>query len=112
MYKKIKRYSRKAQGIISAYRYARNNDFSLLSDVYSSYSSAKARAFKDCIDLMNEKNGYGLYITSHNTNVFTCAFQVDENNEHLLYYITPSNITIVILEDEETRTRQLNGYDY
>ena len=58
-----------------------------LSDVYGSYSKNKERAFRDCKDLCEDKNGWGLCIIAHNANYFTVKFTTDEG----IYIITKSN---------------------
>lgn len=62
-----------------------------LEDCYKSYSYAKARAFKSCLNDMEYFNGYGMRIISHNLNVFTCGFMyTDELTGVLKFrYITP-----------------------
>ena len=48
-----------------------------LDDVYGSVSSAKARAWRDCIDWCAETNGRNFRIISHNTFQFSVAWELD-----------------------------------
>lgn len=70
----IKATTKQAQGFIESYNRA---TATTLSDVYGSYSTAKARAFRYCMERVEEENGYGPRIISCNCNVFTFAFKVD-----------------------------------
>lgn len=45
-----------------------------LDKVYGRYSSAKYRAWRDCERRCAERNGYGLSVITHNSNVFTAGF--------------------------------------
>lgn len=64
-----------------------------LSDVYGSYSSAKARAWEHCESLCAELDGFNLCITSANTFVFTAQFEFDnpDNGRPMVCCITPSH---------------------
>lgn len=63
-----------------------------LNDVYGSYSSKKAEAYKYCRMLCNKFNGERFCIASHNDNVFTVDFdfQHPETGEMMRAHITPS----------------------
>ena len=63
-----------------------------LFHVYGKYSTAKARAFDYCRNLMNKLDGWGLKILSYNTFMFTAGFLfVDkETGVTKFMYITPS----------------------
>ena len=77
-------------------RYAQSQDYSL-SHVYGRYSHAKERAWEYCVRLMQKYNGNSLRILSHNTFMFTCAFEFEdsETGEVHLMHITPSHDTII-----------------
>ena len=62
-----------------------------LSDVYGRYSSNKERAFKNCLELCKEENGWGLCIIAYNLNCFTIKFNTDEG----IYIVTKSNIYFI-----------------
>ena len=56
---------------------AKNFEGVYLDDVYSSYSSAKAAAYRYCRNLCDKENGYSFRIISHNFNVFSVAWNTD-----------------------------------
>ena len=57
-----------------------------LSDVYGSYSYAKARAWSSCEEMVERLNGWGLHITSHNCNFFTVGFYFDHPDTGEIMY--------------------------
>ena len=64
---------KKARSFISRYesiRYPR-----CLYDVYKSFSVAKLLAWEYCKDKCSELNGRNLIVLSHNSSVFTAAFE-------------------------------------
>ena len=71
-----------------------------LSEVYGSYSSAKAAAWKHCERLCAELDGYCLCITSANTYTFTAQFEFDnpENGRPMVCRITPSHTCAMYLD--------------
>lgn len=73
-----------------AYESWKNSDNYELWHVYGSYSSAKINAFNYCERLMNDLNGWGLRIISHNIMQFTVGFEFDhpETGELCFAYIT------------------------
>lgn len=70
----IKATTKQAQGFIKSYNRA---TATTLNDVYGSYSTAKARAFRYCMERVEKENGNRPRIISSNCNVFTFAFLVD-----------------------------------
>lgn len=68
-----------------------------LSYVYSSYSTAKAQAWRYCEDLMAKHDGWGLRIISNNVFMFTAGFLFrDPDTDALKFmYITKTSDTAV-----------------
>lgn len=81
---KLNKTTQKAQAFINSYN---NATGTTLSDIYSSYSAAKARAERDCRDRMANLNGYDFRMMSGNTYAFTCGYRTDDT----LYIETSSN---------------------
>lgn len=72
-------------------RYLASNS-SELYQVYGRYSRAKEKAMDQCKEIMHMMDGYGLRITSHNTNVFSVMFEyVDQDGQIMLHEITRYN---------------------
>lgn len=71
-----------------------------LSDVYGSYSSAKAAAWEHCISLCSKLDGYYLCVTSANSFVFTAQFEFDnpENGRPMVCRITPTQTCAMYLD--------------
>lgn len=63
-----------------------------LSDCYGTYSMAKQRAYNYCINQMENVDGWGFRIISHNVNIFTCGYKyVDSDTGVIMFrYITPT----------------------
>ena len=72
-----------------------------LDDVYSRYSTAKKRAWRDCERRCAEKDGYCLSVISHNTNVFTAGFMYEGEAGKMFYVITPSYVGEICVEDAQ-----------
>ena len=70
-------------------RYELSEDYNLDS-VYKSYSRNKSLAWDYCKDLMNEYNGHGLKVISHNLTMFTAGFIYETCDGEYLMYITKS----------------------
>lgn len=88
--KKINKNTQQAQGIIWSYEHADNSG--RLEEVYQSYSAAKARAYRYCLELKEKLNGFDARITGANTFFFSYAFQYcDEDGVLHLAYITHAN---------------------
>lgn len=64
----------------------------ILDEVYDSYSSAKAAAYKDCRGVFEKFGGVHFCIFSHSQFVFTVDFDFPhpETGEMLRMHITPS----------------------
>lgn len=75
--------------IIESYNNSNNRR---LEDCYDRYSSAKARAYQYCWNLMAEKGGCGLRILGHNSMSFSVGFRFEENKKEMFAYITKDNI--------------------
>lgn len=75
---------------LNQYPYYQQSCASDLSDVYGSYSTAKAQAWRYCKDLMEKHNGWGLRVISHNVFMFTAGFMFrDPDTDALKFmYIT------------------------
>lgn len=71
-----------------------------LSEVYRSYSSAKAAAWEHCESLCRELDGHCLCITSANTFVFTAQFEFDnpDNGRPMVCHITSSRTYAMYLD--------------
>lgn len=71
-----------------------------LSEVYGSYSSAKAAAWERCERICLELDGRYLCVTSANTFVFTAQFEFDnpENGRPMVCNITPNHTNAMYLD--------------
>lgn len=71
-----------------------------LSEVYGSYSSAKAAAWEHCESLCSDLEGHYLCITSANTFMFTAQFEFDnpENGRPMVCHITPTQTCAMYLD--------------
>ncbi|MDO5445798.1 MAG: hypothetical protein Q4F31_09300 [Eubacteriales bacterium] len=80
---------KKALGAFS--RWLNSSAYSLY-DVYGSFSSGKAAAWRHCVNLFRELNGNALKVITHNTNIFTAGFEYSDpdTGAAMFYYITPS----------------------
>lgn len=72
-----------------------------LDDAYGRYSPAKYRAWRDCERRCTERNGYGLSVITHNTNVFTAGFMYEGEMGKMFYVITPSYTGEICVEDAQ-----------
>lgn len=74
-----------------------------LEDVYSTFSTAKRKAYEDCIYDMLSNGGYDFKILSYNTYMFTCAYRYEDAKGfiHLVYHTATKreDITISIMKD-------------
>ena len=71
-----------------------------ISEVYGSYSSAKAAAWEHCESLCRVLGGYDLCVTSANTFMFTAQFEFDnpENGRPMVCHITPTRTYAAYLD--------------
>lgn len=87
---RLNKGTKKAQGFIDSYNRATGTT---LSDIYGSYSSAKAQAERECRERMAQVNGYGFRMMSGNSFSFTCGYRTDDT----LYVETSSNTYAIAL---------------
>lgn len=82
---------------LSRYADYQRSNATELCDVYDNYSIAKARAYSYCVRLMQEYDGWGLRIISHNVFMFTAGFLFrDPDTDALKFmYITKTSDTAV-----------------
>lgn len=57
---------------------ANNNEGVELYQIYSSYSTAKAKALEYCKALCYKENGYNFRIISHNSQTFSVAWETEK----------------------------------
>ena len=71
-----------------------------LSQVYGSYSSAKAAAWEHCESLCSDLDGHHLCITSANAFIFTAQFEFvnPENGRPMVCHITPTQTYAMYLD--------------
>ena len=87
---KINKGTKKALGFIESYERATARN---LSDIYGSYSSAKAQADRDCRDRMVALGASDYRILGGNTFSFTCGYRTEDT----LYIETSSNTYAIAL---------------
>ena len=76
-----------------------DSEYTVLYDVYKSFSDDKRRAFYYCLNEMYSKKGFYFRITSANCNFFCCGFlYYDENNRLKCRYYTGRNTYDFIAE--------------
>lgn len=85
--KEDRKNARIAKAHITQWEYSSNYQ---LEDVYKTYSVFKARAWKYCIDLMSDLNGWCPKVLSANSQAFTVGFEFSdpETGEAMFAYIT------------------------
>ena len=69
--------------------YKRSYDYSL-RDVYTSWSTAKEKAWDYCKELMDKFDGRGLKVISHSRHMFTAGFMFEEDGKTMFMFISPS----------------------
>lgn len=71
-----------------------------LSEVYGSYSAAKAQAWERCEDICAELDGHHLCITSANCQIFIAQFEFAHptNKRPMVCHITPSHTYAMYLD--------------
>ena len=95
--------TKKQQGMLYNYKRATATE---LDEVYTTYSTAKKRACKDCKRICMINNGINPSICSANTFGFTFAFlYVDSDKNVRLYYMTPQNNYDFIVNEPEILER-------
>ena len=70
----IKANTKKGQNLIEK---SRIYDGYNLWDCYQSFSYAKQKAYEYCLDLCQKEKGTNFHITSHCSNFFTVAWEVE-----------------------------------
>lgn len=85
----IKGTTKRGQYFINAHAQSRATE---LSDVYKSFSSAKAKAYNDCRTWCEDENGYDFRIIAASRFVFSVAWQTKEG----LRVETASNSYLVV----------------
>ncbi len=95
-WQKINSTTQRGERIVSSYN---NSSATQLWHVYGTYSSAKARAYQDCVDLCNSVNGYDLRITGACSNFFSVGFIFVKDGIKCLAYITHCGDYYVPLEE-------------
>ena len=85
-----------------------------LSEVYGSYSSAKAAAWRHCESLCSELDGHYLCITSVNNFMFTAQFEFDnpENGRPMVCHITPSRTYAMYIDMPHIETARFTWEEY
>ena len=73
------------------FRRYRNSRKTTLHDVYKSWSDAKERAFKYCLQDMKKHHGQDMRITGANCDMFSCAYCIMRDDGEYLVYHTPCN---------------------
>lgn len=74
--------------------YKRSTTYSLDS-AYGTYSSAKARAWRYCEDLMQKYDGHGLKVIGYNCHTFSAGFMFEKDGKTMFMYITHARDTAV-----------------
>lgn len=93
--------TKKGQSIISAYKASWRTT---LQQAYPShYSHEKARAFANCIAIMEACGGHDMRITGKNTSTFSCAcYGKNQEGQDGLIYFTASGMYFIPLKPEIT----------
>lgn len=85
--------------IKNAYQRWTTSTDSTLEDVYKNCSTAKYRAYRYCVELMNKYNGYGLKILGHNCDFFSVGFMATVDGVNVFCYITHANDYFIPVEN-------------
>lgn len=73
------------------YMYAVNNyGYRRIYDCYNNPSGAKVSAEREIVKECDNKDGYGYSVISYNTNIFTCGYLFNRDNELWFAVHTPS----------------------
>lgn len=77
--KHISKNSQKGLQYLHAFEIAQQKNIDNLYKVYGTFSTFKARAFRDCENMRVNENATSMgYIISHNSNFFSYAFETLE----------------------------------
>ena len=80
----------------ASYKYANATS---LSDVYTTWSGKKEKAYRYCRDLFAEYEGEEFRIIGANVNTFSVGFVGKYEGKKAFFYITKSYDRVMILED-------------
>lgn len=84
--------TKKAQGYLNSYEFYRNYyGERTLWDAYRNPSVAKENAYRYCLNLKDEKNGYDGTVCGASCHFFSYAFKYMEDGIEHLMYITHAN---------------------
>lgn len=72
--KELNKYTARAENFIKRYWDSTSQS---LSDVYTTHSSGKAIAWKNCFEKYHLEDGYRFRIISHNSMQFTCGWLIN-----------------------------------
>lgn len=92
----IKSTTKRGQSLL---RMAAYNQGEELSDVYDSYSTAKAEAYKDCKTWYEEDKGTGFRIISHCRNNFSVAWELEFGGRPATRIETYASSYIIVKEE-------------
>ena len=82
-------------------KYNRSRNYNLF-DCYNNISSAKAKAYQYCLELLGKYNGKALKVVGYNTNAFSMGFEYRDNENKLHFvYITKDYDRDCIIEEEQ-----------
>lgn len=90
---------------------AKNWEGTDLSDVYGSWSTAKARAMRDCREKCNAVKGKNFHICSHNGWAFSVAWEYinQETGEVMTRVETSSGTYIIDGSRRKEKTNEVNN---
>ena len=89
------------------YSYSHGVPARTLDEVYGSYSTAKARAYSYCVDLMKAHDGEGLVILGHNCMTFSVGFVGYIDGLKHFFYITRDHDRAMPLEKIDKKTGEV-----
>lgn len=89
---------KKAELIVSDYRYAERRGDTQLHHVYGRYSYAKERAFEDCDFIRGKVGGGTMYISGHNCCTFTLVYLLKHAGKSYIVKETHCNRYIAEVE--------------
>lgn len=96
--KTLNNTTEKAQAMFRAWKLSDCFD---IYEAYSRPSGAKVIAWHTCQKQCEEKNGYGLKITGHNSSFFSAGFMFEQDGKKFLQYITHCNDFIIELSEAQ-----------
>ena len=81
---------KRAEALVSDYRYAERNGNTQLWHVYGRCSHAKERAFEECDEVRRSVGGGIMYICSYNTMMFTLVYLLNYEGHNYIVKETPT----------------------